>query len=647
MNLKHVSIFLVLFMSLFAGCKKDLTSGLGNNADPANQDADNWIHSIGGEDCTQGINPSLVYPYYREQVMKVHDKIVWEEPARAQFGEPYQNAILTIKDTALVPVLHFVPLLDPANDSLLSLMFLLSENEYHEFVIFKKANLLGHEASLFALDGLTGEWSVTGAALLDFMSIFSEVIFCTGDEGLVAQDRCGPAGVFQGIWDDLRHSNDCGGSGFSMDLYNFYRSVMNGIWLQGGTYPGSPGFGSTIWEPTGEGGGAGGSFSMPDPLGGTSLEEATSPLVCFTHYGALISHYHLTISLVEMEQVNESGSHTCPCHPLEDMEDCLREKDEFKALLMLANNPEMPEQIVEFVLEYASDSLAMDFAENAYQEIADNPSIWTEEHIAHLFDRYDALSHYIETSTEQVTEIQNGITIMETYLHPTQVVPASATPLGGSGPNPIGGPDLVSHTDRDYGFLDLVNQRDVIAPEPVQEGTMKALLYTATGINGMTSVASDYMDEFKNNPTDGTKYYHQALSYYVMNSTKMRNWLKEYGDDLNKALAANNGDINSINPIITDIRPVMNENKGLGILINDTQQTFMHLLDSWELDPATGEWNGRFMVNVTDNFGLDDDDARDYQYVPGFVAWWALQHRRGWHPFVTDIWFVVRLSGKI
>lgn len=73
----------------------------------------------------------------------------------------------------------------------------------------------------------------------------------------------------------------------------------------------------------------------------------------------------------------------------------------------------------------------------------------------------------------------------------------------------------------------------------------------------------------------------------------------------------------------------------------------MYLLDSWEFDSNTGEWNGRFMVNVTDNFGLDDDDAEQFQYIPGFVAWWALQHRRGWHPFVTDIWFVVRLSGKI
>lgn len=315
-------------------------------------------------------------------------------------------------------------------------------------------------------------------------------------------------------------------------------------------------------------------------------------------------------------------------------------------ILVLAEHPELAQQIDNFIENHPNDQIAETYAAYAFFEISENPSVWTEENIASLFERYDDLSNYLETSIEQAIEIQNGITIMDTYLHPTQQVPSSATAFGGSSANPLGGPDLISHTDRDYGFLALIAQSDIHVPAIIQAGIMKTLLYTATGINGMQSVASNYMDEFENNPTDGSKYYDQALSTYVMNSTKMRNWLKQYGKELNDELTANNGNINNI--IVPNIqRPAMNENNGFGILINDTQQTFMYLLDSWEFDSNTGEWNGRFMVNVTDNFGLDDDDAEQFQYIPGFVAWWALQHRRGWHPFVTDIWFVVRLSGKI
>ncbi|MCB0638660.1 MAG: hypothetical protein KDC54_18645, partial [Lewinella sp.] len=58
-----------------------------------------------------------------------------------------------------------------------------------------------------------------------------------------------------------------------------------------------------------------------------------------------------------------------------------------------------------------------------------------------------------------------------------------------------------------------------------------------------------------------------------------------------------------------------------------------------------------FVINVIDHFGLDDGDVIQYQdHFPGgngFIGWWTLQHRYGWAPFRTDIWFVVRLGGQI
>jgi len=137
-----------------------------------------------------------------------------------------------------------------------------------------------------------------------------------------------------------------------------------------------------------------------------------------------------------------------------------------------------------------------------------------------------------------------------------------------------------------------------------------------------------------------------------MNSTKMRNWLKRYGKAINDRLATTGGDINAVFPPPTlNDRVALNENHSLTILINDTQVTNVFRLGSYNFNPQTGQWNGHFLVNVVDHFGLDDGDVIDFQnHFPGgagFVSWWALQHRRGWWPFRTDIWFVVQLSGQI
>lgn len=305
-------------------------------------------------------------------------------------------------------------------------------------------------------------------------------------------------------------------------------------------------------------------------------------------------------------------------------------------------------QINTFLESHPNDDLAVIYANVVIDETS-NQQVWGETNIAslNLFDGYDELKAYLDAETdEQVTEIQNGINIIETYLSGApQEVPTSATMFGGSASNPNGGPDLESDTDRDYSIFDLAIQPTINAPESVHESLMKTLLYTATGINGMQHIASNYMSKFKNNPTV-FDYYNSSLSTHVMESINMRNWLKDYGYELNERLKEKNGEINDVIPPEIP-RPAMNENMGFTLLINDTQKVNTYLLDSWDFDSTTGAWEGYFMVNLVDHFGLDDDDAVDYQYSPGFVSWWALQYRKGWHPFKTDIWFVVQLGGNI
>lgn len=108
-----------------------------------------------------------------------------------------------------------------------------------------------------------------------------------------------------------------------------------------------------------------------------------------------------------------------------------------------------------------------------------------------------------------------------------------------------------------------------------------------------------------------------------MNSTPMRNWLREYGRAINIELQETSGDINTIDlPEIN--RTTLNETWALTILINDTQEINVSRLDSYNFNPETGEWDCYFVVNVIDHFGLDSQDVIDFQdHFPGgngFVA---------------------------
>ena len=44
-----------------------------------------------------------------------------------------------------------------------------------------------------------------------------------------------------------------------------------------------------------------------------------------------------------MEQINQSGEYTCPCSPITALDECLREKEAFGALVILESNPDIAE----------------------------------------------------------------------------------------------------------------------------------------------------------------------------------------------------------------------------------------------------------------------------------------------------------------
>ena len=61
-----------------------------------------------------------------------------------------------------------------------------------------------------------------------------------------------------------------------------------------------------------------------------------------------------------------------------------------------------------------------------------------------------------------------------------------------------------------------------------------------------------------------------------------------------------------------------------------------------------GNYTGHITVKMEDGFGLDvhDVDSKGGLH-PGFMAWWLLQHTRGYKPFTTKMEVTTTISGNI
>lgn len=57
------------------------------------------------------------------------------------------------------------------------------------------------------------------------------------------------------------------------------------------------------------------------------------------------------------------------------------------------------------------------------------------------------------------------------------------------------------------------------------------------------------------------------------------------------------------------------------------------------------------IVEILDHFGVDLKDIEekqdDFKYGVGFTAWWILQHRKGYKPFITQVNIKCKISGVL
>ena len=143
------------------------------------------------------------------------------------------------------------------------------------------------------------------------------------------------------------------------------------------------------------------------------------------------------------------------------------------------------------------------------------------------------------------------------------------------------------------------------------------------------------------------------INQMASESVKMKNFVKEFGFDLNQWLTATDGDRTGITVTLpVNIRPAFNGNfhklQGLQILVNDTEFTQIYIDEStYTYNSVTKQWSAWFCFDIEDHFGLDRNDALVYQgYHKGFAACWMLQHQRNQVPFHTRILVQAKIAGQ-
>jgi hypothetical protein len=245
--------------------------------------------------------------------------------------------------------------------------------------------------------------------------------------------------------------------------------------------------------------------------------------------------------------------------------------------------------------------------------------------------------------------VDNGITIISKYV-PTTV------PTG----RLIGRFDPRETIDEDmqYSVMDDANIKlsDNLTDDQYFDEMQSLLYFMSVPSTPMRTIVNTYINLFKNKYTGD--YFSADLSTNVMNNKTMVNTIKRFGEDLSTRLSSVNGDIDAISEyqISNLFRPTFNEgsdySQGFTILINDIEKGDVKLVDNtYTYIASTKQWTGTFYFDITDHFGLDKDDAIQYQSIPvygdGFAAWWRLQHRRSYPPFKTKLRVVATITGKV
>ncbi len=157
---------------------------------------------------------------------------------------------------------------------------------------------------------------------------------------------------------------------------------------------------------------------------------------------------------------------------------------------------------------------------------------------------------------------------------------------------------------------------------------MKGLFFWTTYLkpNTLRITGEKMINKFKNGPQN-PPFSDDELNKAASKSSAMKNFAKDFGDLLNVKLRSVNGNIAQVQniDIPQNLRPkfngLYNKFAGLQILVNDTEKTDIHL-KNYTIDAASGNWEADLIIEITDHFGLDKNDALAYQNKHG--GFWSL-----------------------
>lgn len=205
----------------------------------------------------------------------------------------------------------------------------------------------------------------------------------------------------------------------------------------------------------------------------------------------------------------------------------------------------------------------------------------------------------------QEAVIDNGI-----YLEaPPTAVPASLRLIGRT--NDRGNVEDLTYGT--HGDIFGMNQTIVGYSTDRLFTSMYNLMAWSTLFNSnLRAAANRFIGIFESNNIPSTVIEDSRINMAVQASSEFKNFVKLFGNELQKELIENNYDINNI-PLIGmgATRPIFggyyNRFHGLTILLNDTEKTEIRL-ESYQLLP-NNNWRAVVEVTIYDHFGLDRNDA--------------------------------------
>jgi RHS repeat-associated protein len=175
----------------------------------------------------------------------------------------------------------------------------------------------------------------------------------------------------------------------------------------------------------------------------------------------------------------------------------------------------------------------------------------------------------------------------------------------------------------------------------------------------MKEVAKEMFNQFRTKK--GGVYYSEKLNKEIKNDYRYKDMIEKFSKRFEKKITSLKGDINKLRNVpekidITDIVPVFHDNTtGLGITVDGINYTVI-TISKFKINPDK-TYTATIKVRMYDSFGLDTQDILDLlnhpniilrkALVSNFIAWWILQHVKGFKHLDVKIENTETISGSL